>query len=64
MPSLIHVDRSGTQFATRTQREVSGAASKARVMRPSREVAGAELKCCAPLEALPQLSASPRSIRG
>ncbi len=64
MPSLLHTARNATQLVNRTPREVPMAMPKARAARRTRELAGAELKCCAPLDPLPMLSASPASVRG
>jgi hypothetical protein len=63
MPSLIHTARDATQLVNVTPREVPVAMPKARAGRRVRELAGAELKCCAPLDSLPRLSATPASAR-
>lgn len=64
MPSWIRTIKSGTQpLAAWTQHNTHVAAPKAKVTRRLRDVLGAELKCCAPLDPLPLLSATPASAR-
>lgn len=65
MPSWIRTIKSGTQaLAAWTHHDTHAAAPKAKVTQRLRDVVGAELKCCAPLDPLPLLSATPASVRG
>lgn len=63
MPSWIRTTPKRTLQLTPWLEQQSGATSpKRKAPRRMRERVGAELKCCAPLEPLPLLSASPASV--